>query len=328
MTTASFLLPLSYIVVPIGNLANKLFSSSNFSSSTMDNSQASSIPTVFPNNLGMDFSTGLIPDNYDEVRGRNLSTNRSISRDTSMFSTKLSVVYHERMVNNNLKDDVEPMDSVSALSYETEQERAFCISKMAEQQEHTRPNSRNSKATAAHGTEDNDVINIQLQYDPQAPTKLDLWSGSFHPISLYGSIEQIASDAKNIKDSLNFMARYITNKQVNSNKANSLEEFKGMGDSIWNFISSVYQAKWDFLYTDNNFTTLRAKISSKFTSRVVPNPSKSNKEITKHILVTIKKAPLPPLLLAKLKKEVNIILKYFQNNKTSAEPKKPNRSYT
>jgi len=178
-----------------------------------------------------------------------------------------------------------------------------------------------------HGTEDDDVINIQLQYNPQAPTEPDLWSSSFHPISLHGLIEQIASDAKNIKNSLNFMARYITNKQVNSNKANNLEEFKDIGDSIWNFISLVYQAKWDSLYTDNNSTTLRAKISFKFTPRVAPNPSKSNKEITKHVPVTIEKASPPPPLPAKSKKEVNVILKYFQNNKTLAEPKKPNRSY-
>ena len=81
----------------------------------------------------MDFHIGLIPDNYDEMRGRNLSTNRSISRDTSMSSTKLSVVYHEKIVSNNLKDDDEPMDSVPALSYETKQERAFHISKTAKQ---------------------------------------------------------------------------------------------------------------------------------------------------------------------------------------------------
>ena len=123
------------------------------------------------------------------------------------------------------------------------------------------------------------------------------------------------------------MARYITNKQVSSNKANDLKEFKSMKDSIWNFISLVYQAKWDFLYADNNSTTLKAKISSKFTPRVALNPSKNNKETTKHVLVTIKKAPLPPLLPAKLKKEVNVISKYFQNNKTSIDPKKQNRSY-
>ena len=126
------------MIAPIGNLANKLFSFSNFSSSTTANSQASLIPTVFPNNMGMDFPTGPIPDNYDEMRGRNLSTNKSISRNTSMSSTKLSVVYHEKMVSNNLKDDDEPMDSVSALSYETEQERAFHINKAAKQQEHVR----------------------------------------------------------------------------------------------------------------------------------------------------------------------------------------------
>ena len=180
-----------------------------------------------------------------------------------------------------------------------------------------RTNSRNIKTTAVHDTKDEDVINIQLQYDPYAPTKSELWSGLFHPISLYNSIEQIASDAKNIKNSLNFMARYITNKKVNGNKTNDLKEFEGIGDSIWNFISLVYEAKWDSLYTDNNSTTLRAKISSKFTPRIVLNLSKSNKEVAKHIPVTIERAPPPPSLLAKLKKEVNVILKYFQSNKTS-----------
>ena len=80
----------------------------------------SSLPTVCPNNMGMYFSTGLIPDNYDKVRGRTLSTNKSISRDTSMSSTKLSVIYHERITLNNLKDDDDPMDTSSKLSYETE----------------------------------------------------------------------------------------------------------------------------------------------------------------------------------------------------------------
>jgi len=95
---------------------------------------------------------------------------------------------------------------------------------------------------AASQTDDNNVVNIQLPYDLNAPTEPDLWSGNFHPISLHGSIEQIASNTKNIKDSLNFMARYISNKKVNPSKANDLSDFDGIGDSIWNFISSVYQA--------------------------------------------------------------------------------------
>ena len=47
------------------------------------------------------------------------------------------------------------------------------------------------------------------------------------------------------------MARYILNKKVNSSKANELQDFKGIGDSIWNFLSAVYQANWDLFYMDN-----------------------------------------------------------------------------
>jgi len=71
----------------------------------------------------------------------------------------------------------------------------------------------------------------------------DFWDSSFHPISLYGSIKHIALDSKNIKDLLNFIAKYITNKQVNLAKSNDLEDFKGIGEAIWNFISLVYQSK-------------------------------------------------------------------------------------
>jgi len=277
--------------------------------------------------MGMDFPTGPTPDNYDEVRGRTLSTNKSISRDTSMSSTKLSVIYHERMTLNNSKDNDVPMDASPELSYETEQEKAFCISKVVDQQDHMRTKDGNIEATVAHGTHDESVINIQLPYDPQAPTEPNLWSSSFHPISLHGSIKHFTSDSKNIKDSLNFMARYITNKQVNNVMANDLKDFEGMGDAIWKFISSVYEAKWDSLYTDNKSTTLRAKISSKFTPRVVLNLSKNNKEITKPIPITIEKVPPPPPLPAKSKKEINVISKYFQSNKPMMDPKKLTKSY-
>jgi len=263
--------------------------------------------------MGIDPLSGPAPNNYDEVRDRNFFTNRSISRDLSMSSAMSSVVYHERMVNNGMDIDEGLVESTPALSYEMEQEKAICISKAAEQQGNMGPKGRNLKIPnsnpkhvpnmeqrnlPAHGTvsqtEDDNVINIQLPYDLQAPTELDLWSGNFHPILLHGSIEHIVSDAKNIKDSLNFIARYISNKKMNSSKANNLEDFNGIGNFIWNFISSVYQANWDFLYTDNQAMIFRTKISSKFTPKITSNPGKSNKKITKHIPVTIEKVPPPP----------------------------------
>jgi len=155
----------------------------------------------------------------------------------------------------------------------------------------------------------------------------DLWSRSFHPISLHSLIEHFALNSKSIKDSLNFITKYIANKQINSKEVNNLKDFDDMGDAIWNFISSVYEAKWDALYTDNNTNTLRAKISSKFTLKVMSNKN-NKKEIAKPVPVSIEKAPPPPLLLlAKFKTEINTISKYFKGNKTTTNPTKPTKSY-
>ena len=87
------------------------------------------------------------------------------------------------------------------------------------------------------------VININLPYDPNTPIEPELWNGNFYSISLHSLIEYLASDSKNIKNSLNFMAKYISNKQVNFSKSNNIENFYGIGKAIWNFIFSVYQAK-------------------------------------------------------------------------------------
>jgi len=75
-------------------------------------------------------------------------------------------------------------------------------------------------------------INIQFPYDLNAPTDPKIWNSGFHPISLHSSIEHIASDAKSIKDSLKFMAKYISNKQVELAKANDLKDFDGIGDVV------------------------------------------------------------------------------------------------
>ena len=82
----------------------------------------------------------------------------------------------------------------------------------------------------AHGNDA--VINIPLPYDPNAPTEPDFWDGSFHPISLHSSIEHLASDAKNIKNLLNFMAKYILNKQIDLVRFNDLNDFKGIGEVL------------------------------------------------------------------------------------------------
>jgi len=45
-------------------------------------------------------------------------------------------------------------------------------------------------------------------------------------------MEHLALDAKNIKDSFNFIAKYISNKQIDPSKTNEVREFNGIGEAI------------------------------------------------------------------------------------------------
>ena len=87
----------------------------------------------------MDILAGSAPVNSFEVRGRNFSTNKNKSRDSSMSSTISSVTYHERMANNSMYIDSEPVNNSSDLSYKTEQEKAICFSKATEPLGNMRP---------------------------------------------------------------------------------------------------------------------------------------------------------------------------------------------
>ena len=238
-----------------------------------------------------------------------------------MASSGRSTPYHDRMdMNINGNPNIEDLNTQwLELSLETEQEKTLRVGMVANHQKTMRPLDINNEAPPSHVYHEDEVINIQLPYNPQAPTEPELWSGSFHPISLHSSIEHLASDSKNIKVTLNYLAKYIQNKKANDAKVNDLNNLDGMGDAIWNFISAVYVARWDALFTDQKTNTLRNKISSKFTLRTSPTSSTNKKEILKSTLVTINKAlPLPPLP-AKSKKEINVISKYFQSMKPLVE---------
>ena len=76
------------------------------------------------------------------------------------------------------------------------------------------------------------VININFSYDPNTPIESELWNRNFYSISLHSSMEHLVLDSKNIKDSLNFMAKYISNKQVNFSKSNDIKNFYGIGEAI------------------------------------------------------------------------------------------------
>ena len=224
------LVPLSYIVALIRDFGNKFF----FSLTNMHSQQTFNLPTMFSStNTGMDILSGKIPDNYDEIWGRSVSLQLQLSKASSISSTKFSVAYHERIEHNNSLNDDSP-----GLSYETHQEQAIYISKAANFSNNTLnkhvpiecptlspPHSQTTHPALGSLHIEDMVININLLYDPNAPTEPELWNRNFHPISLHSLMEHLALDSKNIKDSLNFIAKYISNKQVNSSKTNDLEDF-------------------------------------------------------------------------------------------------------
>jgi len=285
------------------------------------NVKTSLLAMSFANDIRMDNQIGRVPITNPEVRGRNPVSSVNISRESSIASSGRSTPYYERMdtdINCNPTSGESNTEHLE-LSYEAEQEKALRVGMAVNQQETSKPLNVNNKATPTHAPYKDDVINIQLLYNLQAPTEPEIWSGSFHLISLHSSIEYFMFDFNNIKVTLNSLAKYIQNKQVNSGKANDLNKFDGMDDAIWNFISAVYAARWDTLYTDQKTNTFRSKISSKFTLRTSLINGNNKKESPKSVPITINKAPPLPPLPAKSKKEINVISKYFQPKKSTVD---------
>ena len=208
----------------------------------------------------MDLLKEQTPDNYDEVRGRKLSYSLNSSKDNSMDSMAFSRPYHEKMEQNNNMDVNDDNKAPSELSYEATQERDICLRMVAENYEDMLPSQgkltnnnhlqhvpeMNTKSTPIWGSttqnEESTFINIPLPYDSDALSDPETWSSNFYPVSLYSSIKYLASDIKNIKDSLKFMTKYITNKKIDSSKVNDFADFKDIGEAVWNFISSVYNS--------------------------------------------------------------------------------------
>jgi len=53
----------------------------------------------------------------------------------------------------------------------------------------------------------------------------------------------LALDAKNIRESLYHMTKYILNKKVESSKANKVNNLKGIGKVVWGFILALYESE-------------------------------------------------------------------------------------
>ena len=69
--------------------------------------------------------------------------------------------------------------------------------------------------------DNNNVFNIQLNYDINQALDPESWDGNFWAILLHRLMEHLASNIKNIKESLG--------KAIKGDKANSIKDLKGVG---------------------------------------------------------------------------------------------------
>ena len=219
------------MIVFTENTINKSsFSSTNFNTSiTAPNVKTSLSAVSFVNNIGIDIPTRQISVFNLEIREKNSVSSINLSRESSMASSKRSTLYYDR-INTDIDCNPTIKELSLELSYETKQEKALWVGMVANHQKTMKPLNVYNEAPPTHTSYKDDIINIQLPYDPQASTEPE--SGSFYPISLHSSIEHFASDFKNIKVILNFLAKYIQNKQINGGKGNDLNDFDSIGDAI------------------------------------------------------------------------------------------------
>ena len=198
---------ISCIVVSLRDIGNKLLFTLAFM-----NSYSSM-------GIGIDDFISRNVDNYNDVRNRSMTSNKTASRTISMSLSKTSVNYATRMEQfNDISDKVKTRDpiNISQLSYAKPKE--IQVNRITNHENRTCLQQDIENIPALNSTllqcVNNDVINIQLPYDPNTPMKSELWNGSFYSISLHGSLMYLTSDAKNIKEFLNSITRYISNKQI------------------------------------------------------------------------------------------------------------------
>ena len=68
------------------------------------------------------------------------------------------------------------------------------------------------------------MIKLSISNCYMIPILLLNLNRSFHSISLHRSLKYLASNVKNIKDSLNSVVRYISNKQIDLKQFNNIKD--------------------------------------------------------------------------------------------------------
>ena len=263
-------------------------------------------------------------NNYNEVRGHTMTSNTHSPRTASMFSSKCDEDYTTKVQwesNNMVEDDPVVMSNNPQLEYATPSSQPHWVSKVSDLPSNVRPQHVNNTQPILNNcsTENRNMFNVQHPYDVNQALDPESWDSNFRTILIHGSMEYLASDISNIKESLGRIQKYILGKTIESNNANNIKDLESISKVAWGLISFLYEAHWDSLYVDNQKTSFRNKVKFKFSPMALNNTNNSkgkNKVNFPYISI------LPFFIPAKSLKEVNKISKFFKKNHSSNINKK------
>jgi len=113
-----------------------------------------------------------------------------------------------------------------------------------------------------------------IPYSANVPTDPTLWDGNFTATSLFGTNEFLNSDITNISCSLQCMAYFFRQRNLEGCNKNNINQLEPFGQSAWDFILAIFKSGWDTLTTANK-STIRGNIAKEF-GKVTNLPSREN----------------------------------------------------
>jgi len=147
----------------------------------------------------------------------------------------------------------------------------------------------------------------------------DLWNSQSNTVFIFGTIETIHENLKNIKISLHCITDFIRSRSLRNNRKENIPSLTGFIQAAWSSILSIYISGWDALKIDDNNVSFHHKISSKFDKKIpIPKFGKKSEKIPATNPIDFSNLPpSSPVPLRLSKDELNRSQYYKQDTKKS-----------
>jgi len=173
-----------------------------------------------------------ISNSFDSERNHSLSLSIHKPRSSSISLSECSEEYHvcvKRMSNRmNQNKPVRTSNSIK-LEYASQKEQKDQVSMTTDTTRNTMHQCVLNINWASEPTPN--MFNVNLNYNINQALDPEEWDSEFHITSLHGTMKHVASDVKNIKDSLRRMCKYIRSKAINNNP-NNCKNLEGVGKKL------------------------------------------------------------------------------------------------